>query len=131
HRALVKTDADQLANAATKALEALRARNTVLRDIANIKTECEQLDRQFTAIQMKEGELEHVPAENPEAQAAVETAQAALNVANESLRRIDAARKAVMGRASELKRLAEAETPRDKAKEEEAKAKAAVETLRA
>lgn len=130
HRELVQADVSQLNESAAKALEALRQRNAILRQIADAKRETEGLDKQFTSIELKEGELANIPAEDPEAQVAVEMAQTALNVANDALRNVDTLRKAAMGRASELKRLAEAETARDKAKVDETQAKAAVDALR-
>lgn len=75
-------------------------------------------------------ELGKLPAEDSQLETDVDMIQTELNVKNEEIRDADGKRKAVMGRAQELQRLAQAETDRDTAKADAAIAAEVLKELR-
>jgi uncharacterized coiled-coil DUF342 family protein len=130
HVGKLKTSAADLLTRFTEGRDAQSARRVLESELVNLRRDLEAAEKQIAVLEGKEQELATIPAEDPAVVAAVETAQTALNVANDALRTLDAQRKAVLGRANDLKRLAEAETARDAARLEETLAKAALEELR-
>lgn len=99
-------------------------------ELNQLKADLALVETQIGSYAAKEQELSGLPEGNAALVAEVETAQSMLNVQNDALHRLDEARRAAMGRAHELKRLAEAETERDDAKADQAVAARAAELLR-
>lgn len=103
---------------------ALEARNeqsqlrTTQSTLATLQRDLDAVEKAIAVLATKEEEISRIPAEDPETVIAAETAQTAINVKNDEVATIDRDRKTAMGRASELQRLAQAETDRDGAKKE-------------
>jgi hypothetical protein len=100
-------------------------------EINALRRDLDGIEKDLAVLGGKEDELAHLPSDDTTAIAAVETAQTAINIANDKLRDIDRKKTAAAGRANDLKRLSEAETERDAAKVEESVAKKAVDVLKA
>lgn len=77
-----------------------------------------QMDAILARVGPIEEELAKLEPDNTSLEAAVQMVQTELNVKNDELRTLEIARRAVMGRANDLQRLAQAEEERDKAKSE-------------
>ncbi len=108
---LAQADIDRLKETDRKADALEHEQRTTEREIA-------QLDTILARVSPLEEELAKLVPESSELVTAVELIQTELNVKNADLRTIDTARRAVMGRANDLQRLAQAEEERDKAKSE-------------
>ena len=98
--------------------------------VQTVKNDLSAAETSLASLVSKADELSRIPAEDPAVTARVETAQTTLNVKRAELSALDQQRKNAMGRANDLKRLAEAEIEREKAQKEESAAKAELETLR-
>jgi hypothetical protein len=115
---------------------ALEARNeqsqlqTTRSTLATLQRDGDAVEKSLAVIESKEEEISKIPPEDASVTAAVEAAQTAINVKNDEIAALDRDRKTAMGRASELQRLAQAETDRDGAKKEEEIAKLALAKLR-
>lgn len=128
-----KTARESLDNA-QRDHEAIRVQS---RKTDELQHEQREIERHLATIEGSLGrasalqeELATLAPEDPAIEAAADEIQAALNVKMEEQTDLDTKRKAAAGRANDLKRLAEAEGERDKARVEETAAKSVVEELR-
>lgn len=110
--------------------EALTARETLEKTVIERRTVLDAFDQTLVLFQQKETELAGLPVQSEEQEAALNHAQTSLDAKQQELISLDNIRRAAMGRENDIKRLAQAETDRDKAKAEETVAKVAADILR-
>ncbi len=101
-----------------RAVEILQNRNDLTREINSIERDLASTTGTLQLIETAKEELATLPAENPELQTKMETAQSAINVAQQALADIRRKRDQVIARENELQRIAQAEKQRDDAKAE-------------
>lgn len=128
-----KTARDSHTNAG-RDIAALRADRRKAEELEHkeraLEREIALMERQFAREDDLRAEYEKLPPEDAQLETDVDMIQTELNVKREEIYSLDSQRKAAMGRAQELQRLAQAETDRDAAKADAAVAGDVVKELR-
>jgi hypothetical protein len=126
----VKANLLNITTKKTAALLAQQRQKSAEAEKAQLVTHLSEARNATAQIASVEKELAEIPAGDGTAEAEVVRLQLEIDSKREEVRKIDERRTTVMGRNAELKRLADAETNRDKAKSEAVAAKKACDKLR-
>lgn len=130
HLAKVKAAGSELLQRLRDANNAASGRALAEKHFAIVNSDLARANDRVIAIERAEQELATIPAPDPEADNALRTIETSILAANAELGSLDKVRREALGRANDLKRLAEAEKGRDEAKLEQAIATTAAELLR-
>lgn len=107
-----------------------KRRNALTAELGNLQTAAATTETALARADAMREELERLAPDDPELETAFVMRDLELKAATGEIEAITRQRQAISGRANDLRRLAEAETNRDKAREQEAAAKAAKVILR-
>ena len=131
HIAQVRASAQDFLRRFNEARDAMNARRALNTEVEQLRKDIDDVEKQLALNDAKEEELANLPAAEGTATMELSTIESGIKALNQLIAENDTKRKAALTRAGELKRLAEAEEARDKAKIEEAVAKNAVDALKA